>query len=546
MFGSTGGLKSGRWVALALFFWVQGTVAAEKQEEWLYSFQPGDNLWNLTERFLIDLGYWSKLVKLNRIQHPRQMPPGTLVRIPLDWLKVEPAAIQVIDVRGQAVHLIAGKKEQPLVRKVWLHSGDRLRVGKNASVLLKFSDGTRQLLGSNTEIELVRVNRFPGTGIGDTTVKILHGETENKVPARGTRFEIRTPSANTTVRGTLFRVKIPASQHPASQVEVVAGVVQVQGDQGRLTLSTGFGTLVKKGSAPAPAVKLLPAPRIAAPPPVIRRLPLELRWSPVEGAKAYRILVGEPGEDSASVLRSLVTHHRFSTSSLPDGRYQVRVRAIDAAGLEGKESNIAFLLDARPLPPVPVAPPADSTVRTEAVDFEWSTPPQASHYRFQLSVDEHFQTLVVDNKGLKKTSLALGSLAPGTWFWRVASFAAAEQGPWGMPQQFVLKPAPAAPAVETVTHDDSLQLHWQKIGAGQKYRLQLAEDQSFTNLLTDVVLDEPRWSMHRPQSPVHFRIRTIDDDGYAGAWSPAHIIYPKSEPWYLFGIPAIAIILLAL
>jgi len=109
MFGSTGGLKSGRWLALALLFWAQGAVAAEKQEEWLYSFQPGDNLWNLTECFLIDLGYWSKLVKLNRIQRPKQMPPGTQVRIPLDRLKVEPAAIQVIDVRSQAVHLIAGK-----------------------------------------------------------------------------------------------------------------------------------------------------------------------------------------------------------------------------------------------------------------------------------------------------------------------------------------------------------------------------------------------------------------------------------------------------
>lgn len=72
---------------------------------------------------------------------------------------------------------LPGNKEQPLVQKARLHSGDRLRVGKNASVLLKLSDGTRQLLGSNTEIELVRVNRLPGTGIGDTTVKILHGET---------------------------------------------------------------------------------------------------------------------------------------------------------------------------------------------------------------------------------------------------------------------------------------------------------------------------------------------------------------------------------
>ncbi|WP_293653193.1 hypothetical protein [Thiolapillus sp.] len=41
-------------------------------------------------------------------------------------------------------------------------------------------------------------------------------------------------------------------------------------------------------------------------------------------------------------------------------------------------------------------------------------------------------------------------------------------------------------------------------------------------------------------------MRVIDDDGYAGAWSPAQTVFPEPEPWYLFGIPAIAIILLAL
>ena len=70
----------------------------------------------------------------------------------------------------------------------------------------------------------------------------------------------------------------------------------------------------------------------------------------------------------------------YSTSSLPDGEYRVRVRAIDAAGLDGEESEVGFLLDARRLPPVAVMPPPEGTVRTTAVNFEWSTPPQVSGY----------------------------------------------------------------------------------------------------------------------------------------------------------------------
>ncbi|WP_419613058.1 hypothetical protein, partial [Thiolapillus sp.] len=65
-------------------------------------------------------------------------------------------------------------------------------------------------------------------------------------------------------------------------------------------------------------------------------------------------------------------------------------------------------------------------------------------------------------------------------------------------------------------------------------------------VLRTQIFTESRWSSPRYPSPVHFRVRVIDDDGYAGAWSPAQTVFPEPEPWYLFGIPAIAIILLAL
>ncbi|WP_419616060.1 hypothetical protein, partial [Thiolapillus sp.] len=97
-----------------------------------------------------------------------------------------------------------------------------------------------------------------------------------------------------------------------------------------------------------------------------------------------------------------------------------------------------------------------------------------------------------------------------------------------------------------VADKDKLQLYWQPGRPGQHYRLQIAEDEGFQTILVDEVLSESRWSSPRYPSPVHFRVRVIDDDGYAGAWSPAQTVFPEPEPWYLFGIPAIAIILLAL
>ena len=76
--------------------------------------------------------------------------------------------------------------------------------------------------------------------------------------------------------------------------------------------------------------------------------------------------------------------------------------------------------------------------------------------------------------------------------------------------------------------------------------MQMAEDEAFTEGVVEQVFEEPRWSMERPTVPVYFRVRTIDTDGYEGAWGAVQKVFPPPEPWYLFGIPAIFIMLLAL
>ncbi len=524
----------------------QGKASAAETDEWLYSFQPGDNLWNLTERFLIDQSYWSRLVRLNKVRHPRHMPPGTQVRIPLQWLKVEAAKVRVRDVRGEVLLNRGDRPARSLESGDLLQHGDRLSLGKDASLLLEFADGTRQLLGGDTEVELVRVNRFSDTGIGDTTIKVLRGDTESRVPRAGTRFEIRTPSANTAVRGTWFRVKVPPSEQTRSRVEVLEGKVNVSGDEGRLVLPAGFGTLVEQGKAPAPAVKLLPAPVMDEVSGVIRELPLELRWQKVARAKAYRLQFFEGEADGVPVMDVQLAQPRFSSSQLLDGKYRVRLSAVDGAGLEGGETEVAFVLDARPLPPVAMRPAPDSTLRGDKAEFEWSTPPEVSSYLFQLSPDPEFRTGVITRDGLRKTRLEVSPLRQGVWFWRVASVHEGEQGPWGKAERFELKPELEVPDVRVSADKQQMQLHWQSGGPTQRYHLQIAEDKGFHTLLVDELLTEPRWASPRSDSPVHFRVRVIDDDGYAGAWSPAHTVFPEPEPWYLFGIPAIAIILLAL
>ena len=65
-------------------------------------------------------------------------------------------------------------------------------------------------------------------------------------------------------------------------------------------------------------------------------------------------------------------------TNIADGSYFMRVRAVDARGLEGIEATHAFTLKARPEPPLVSVPPRKGKVRASMVEFKWSENSEAS------------------------------------------------------------------------------------------------------------------------------------------------------------------------
>jgi hypothetical protein len=68
--------------------------------DWIYTARPGDNIWNLTEKHLTGIRYWKRLQEYNQLATPDRIRPGTRLRIPIRWLKVQPASARVIAVQG--------------------------------------------------------------------------------------------------------------------------------------------------------------------------------------------------------------------------------------------------------------------------------------------------------------------------------------------------------------------------------------------------------------------------------------------------------------
>ncbi|MGE3773067.1 MAG: FecR domain-containing protein [Gammaproteobacteria bacterium] len=267
-------MKNTRRLALllALSFASAGAQAAE----WIYTVQPGDNPWTLTERLLAGIKYWPRIQAHNHIADPEHIPPGTRLRIPVDWLRRAEVTATVAAVQGDAELLRTGVGAARALRTgTALKTGDVVRTGEAGNVTVEFKDGSRMLVHAGSELRMADLAAYENTDLVDTRVELVRGRTESLVqPLRDnpSRFEITTPSAVTSVRGTDFRVNASAQ---ATRTEVLGGKVGVAGASAReVGVEAGYGNVTEESAAPAAPVPLLPPPSLEGLPAVVERVPI--------------------------------------------------------------------------------------------------------------------------------------------------------------------------------------------------------------------------------------------------------------------------------
>jgi hypothetical protein len=427
-----------------------------------------------------------------------------------------------------------------------LHAGARLVTGPNASAVLRFADGSELLVRPDSEVHMNELGVYGQAGLFvDSRARLQRGRIEVQVPpGPGSRLEITTPSASALVRGTQFRV---SSEAEVSRAEVEEGTVRVTGATSSIQVTQGTGTVVRAGQPPAPARALLEAPSLDALPARLERRQPRLRWPPVDGAEGYRIQVATRARTATLLVDLPASSPRLTLPDLPDGAYELRVRAVDAAGLEGLDARHRFELDARPEPPATVEPRPGATVRVTAPTLRWGEPVDARGYHLQVATDPAFDQLVIDRGDLRETTLQPGGgLAAGEYFWRLASIdATGEQGPYGDAQAFTVRPAPPAPSeADAQVGETDVLLRWREAEPGQTYEVEVADSADFTGDVRREGTDEPQLIIPTPEHDLWFRVRIVDTDGYRGPYStPNRIAAPREDPWWLLAVPVILILL---
>lgn len=536
-----------------------------EQEFWAYRINRGDTLIGVSTTQLGPGADWRQLQKINRVANPRRLQPGQTLNIPLAWLRVQPVRAEVLHVQGdvRVKRAVAGGGASPeaVTAGASLGSGDVLLAGPDSALALKFADGSRLLVRPETQVSFERLVHVGASNIPMTRLRLDAGSIDSRVqPVMGRRYDIGTPTVNLGVRGTEFRTQVEA-QSQITRVEVIEGSVgAAAGADARPAagsaaaappINAGYGTVFQPGQATGTAYKLLDAPDLSKLQPLLEKVPLRMAWSALAGAGAYRAQVfpetGAAG--AADADQRLLLDGRFNEPSakwtdLPDGRYELRVRGVDAQGLEGRDARQRFVLKARPEPPFTRQPRAGGKVYGDSVELAWTKAEGIASYRLQLSDGEDFSAPRVNLTGLTGSEHSI-KLPPGQYRWRVGSVRAdGDAGPFGDPQPFMLKPIPPAPPVQPPQMSESgIVLRWTAGEEGQRYELQLARDAAFTELLQQQSTALPEATLPLPPAGRYLvRVRAVDADGFAGPWGAAQQIeVPYSRWWLLF--PAVLLLL---
>ncbi len=525
-------------LASALVLAVQPCAAATS-EDYVYPVVKGDTLIGLTTRLLRSPADWPAVARHNRLRNPNVIPPGLQLRVPMTLLNSALVPVVVTHVEGDVKAVVKPGANATLVALgASLAEGAQVVTGKDGYVTLKLADGSTVRVQSGTQVEVERMRTYPGVGVLDSLFKLVGGRVESLVQKfrpeerKETRHGVTTPVANLAVRGTEFRVTMDG-QANETRGEVLAGAVAFAGEgaSDSKSVNAGFGSVVDARKNVAEPVALLAAPDTAPLPKLQERTLVRFRLPELAGARAYRAQVARDENFNVVVAEILSPSPELRITDMADGGYFLRVRGVDARGLEGRDATHAFTLKARPEPPSLSLPASRGKVRAAEVAFQWAENTEAAAYHLQVARDASFNTLVHENKAVKGPQAVVGKLALGEYHWRIASLRGnGDRGPYGDATRFTLFAPPAQPDPPQVG-DGDIRFRWAG-EPGQKFDFQLAADNRFAQPLVARTLEQPEIEVSRPAPGVYFmRYRATDPDGFVGPYTaPQTFTVPAPLP----------------
>lgn len=502
---------------------IGGALAGEDAQ---IAVRPGDTLISLSQRYLDRPERWVALKSLNHVPDEFHLQPGSMIRLPAQWLRWTKGRAEVLHVTGKVT------SDQGMVAKgMKLPEGDHIDTGSDGFLTLKLRNGATVVFPPGTRARLGELKQISGAPMERTVIDLEAGSAESHVPslkASDSRFEVRTPRVVTAVRGTRFRV---GSEGEESHHELIEGKVWIAGKRTQATLNPGEGVVAEAGRVGKP-VALPPAPDVSELPKRVERTVVSFSVPPLAGVAKWHWRLAADADFTLPLKDERTSSPTWVMAGVPDGDYFLALRTVDAHGLEGRDAVRPIAVRAHPEPPLMLYPSPEGFSAGKA-HFTWAEAEGAATTRLQMASDPNFERILVDVPAVAARELTLSDpVSPGDYWWRLASRRAdGYQGPFGDGAHFhQLAPTEVAPPSLS---KDGLHVAWSG-PQDLRYRVQLGDDVNFSAPPREIEVTGTSAQFPTPKSGLHFlRIQPVLADGSAGPWStPQRFEVPSNLPWW--------------
>ena len=509
-------------ICLSLIQLVHAENESNEGGEWFYTFRPSDTMQDVGRRFLNASYNWSDVVRHNRIDDVTNLQPGSIIRIPMSWLKFQPKPAKTLSVDGNVL-----VKKDRFSQFQLLKPNTLIQVGyevmsRNGTALIKLADNSIIRVESNSHLSFNRMSHFGDTGMVDTRIRLKRGGVITDVAPleRGSRFEIRTPSAVAAVRGTEFRLRTDDS---GTQIEVTEGHVEFAHAHGSQTIRAGEGARVSNNSAIMATKKLYDAPKRAFNAKSVGELPVKLSWEPMPGAKSYQYELRIDAPEGNIVQSQELASPEIELDNVQNGEYQIAMRAVDKEGFEGLDDTAALTVKLDGDTPNLQMPINSSIVRTEDLAFSWTLGKIETKSKLQVASDRDFVDLVFEEKFHPETETTLPNvLDPGVYYWRVVGLS--EQHIEAVSDARKVSVRGVMPTVKILSVnyvENQVGLFWNSVKAANGYILQISDSNSFLRIIREETISKPSAFLKlTPGKNYYARIKGIPNDLYESEFGP--------------------------
>ena len=425
--------------ALLLGMQIVRAEQGQDTESVRYTFKNGDTLNGFAKQYLVNIEAAQTVQRFNGIKDATKIRPGTIIKVPTSLLKSTPIGAKVVAFSG-TVNIIGKKGSMIAAVGSAVLEGQTLSTGAPGFLTISIAGGSNVSIPSRSRVRIVRLRKYLLTGGSDIDLFVEKGRAETAaapIKDANSRFRMRTPTAVSAVRGTVFRIGYdgPGS---ASLTEVVEGAVAV--DTGNSAppalIPTGFGAALPVTGALLQE-ELLPAPQVLNAGSVQADDVVRFGLSPITGAKGYHTQVARDAGFLEIFAETVSSGPAANFDSVPDGSFFVRSMAIADSGLEGLADTFGFRRRLTKISAAEASNPTGGAFRINWVDQGLGT----AVYRFQLFDEANRDIPMVDEPGLETSGISLTNLPAGRYSWRLGMRQTTPEGvieTWSVPQSFTI------------------------------------------------------------------------------------------------------------